>query len=107
VCFSHLRWDFVYQRPQHLMSRFAQQFRTFFIEEPLFHEGEDSLQTKLTKENVWIVTPYINCATKDKQSVVTRQKQILNILFAEKKIEKFIAWYYTPMALKISSRLKP
>lgn len=107
VCFSHLRWDFVYQRPQHLMSRFAQQFRTFFIEEPLFHEGEDSLQTKLTKENVWIVTPYINCATKDKQSVVTRQKQILNILFAEKKIEKFIAWYYTPMALKISSHLKP
>lgn len=23
ICFSHLRWDFVFQRPQHLMSRFA------------------------------------------------------------------------------------
>ncbi len=36
VCFSHLRWDFVYQRPQHLMSRFAKQFRVFFIEEPVY-----------------------------------------------------------------------
>ena len=23
ICFSHLRWHFVYQRPQHLMTRFA------------------------------------------------------------------------------------
>ena len=23
ICFSHLRWDFVFQRPQHLMTRFA------------------------------------------------------------------------------------
>ena len=39
VCFSHLRWDFVYQRPQHLMSRFARGGRVFFIEEPLPGEG--------------------------------------------------------------------
>ena len=25
ICFSHLRWDFVFQRPQHLMSRFARE----------------------------------------------------------------------------------
>ena len=30
ICFSHLRWDFVYQRPQHLMSRFARQGRVFY-----------------------------------------------------------------------------
>ncbi len=23
ACFSHLRWDFIYQRPQHLLRRFA------------------------------------------------------------------------------------
>ena len=34
VCFSHLRWDFVYQRPQHLLSRAAQSRRVFFVEEP-------------------------------------------------------------------------
>src|SRR5947209_12200905 len=39
VCLSHLRWDFVYQRPQHLLSRCAQERRVFFIEEPVFHDG--------------------------------------------------------------------
>ena len=34
VCFSHLRWDFVYQRPNHLMARAARDRRVFFVEEP-------------------------------------------------------------------------
>src|ERR1700730_13754161 len=33
MVFSHLRWDFVYQRPQHLMMRLAEYYRIFFIEE--------------------------------------------------------------------------
>jgi len=107
VCFSHLRWDFVYQRPQHLMSRFAKQFRTFFIQEPVFHNSEDTLQVKINEANILVVTPHLNSAFTDRQSILTRQKQLLNIFFMEKKIEKFIAWYYTPMALKISSHLKP
>src|SRR3954467_3625783 len=36
VCFSHLRWDFVWQRPQHLLSRAAKHYRVLQIEEPLF-----------------------------------------------------------------------
>ena len=36
VCLSHLRWNFVFQRPQHLLIRFAQGQRVFFIEEPIF-----------------------------------------------------------------------
>src|SRR3954469_13213188 len=35
VCFSHLRWDFVWQRPQHLLSRAAKHYRVLVIEEPL------------------------------------------------------------------------
>ena len=57
ICFSHLRWDFVYQRPQHLMSRFSKQFRTFFIEEPIFHDAADTFQVRLTAESVWVVVP--------------------------------------------------
>ncbi len=41
--FSHLRWDFVFQRPQQLMSRLAQHYRIFFIEEPLFATGAKAL----------------------------------------------------------------
>ena len=34
ICFSHLRWNFVFQRPQHLMSRFARERRVIYWEEP-------------------------------------------------------------------------
>ncbi len=33
ICFSHLRWDFVLQRPQHLMQRFSRERRVFYFEE--------------------------------------------------------------------------
>ena len=36
--FRTLRWDFVYQRPQHLLSRFATMFTVYFVEEP-FHDA--------------------------------------------------------------------
>jgi len=39
IVFSHLRWDFVYQRPQHLMSRLARHYRIVFIEEPQAGRG--------------------------------------------------------------------
>jgi hypothetical protein len=35
ICVSHLRWDFVWQQPQHLRSRFVQKRRVLFIEEPI------------------------------------------------------------------------
>ena len=35
ICFSHLRWNFVFQRPQHLMSRFAREMDVIFWEEPI------------------------------------------------------------------------
>ena len=107
VCFSHLRWDFVYQRPQHLMSRFAKQQRVFFIEEPVYHPNTDSYHIKLSDENVWIVTPYLQENYVGDLSVATRQKQLLNRLFTDKKIKRFISWYYTPMALKFSGHLTP
>ena len=65
VCFSHLRWNFVYQRPQHLLSRFAKHFRVFFVEEPIFHSGSNSLQVTLSEENVWIIVPQLNDKMSD------------------------------------------
>src|ERR1041385_21634 len=44
ICFSHLRWDFVYQRPQHLLSRFATDRRVFYVEEPIFTSSEPKLE---------------------------------------------------------------
>src|SRR6185369_1421823 len=41
VCFSHLRWNFVFQRPQHLMTRLAKTFQVLFWEEPEFGAETD------------------------------------------------------------------
>jgi UDP-galactopyranose mutase len=60
VCLSHLRWNFVYQRPQHLLSRYAQTQRIFFIEEPIF---QPSIQVRLEISNpetgVWVIVPHL------------------------------------------------
>ncbi len=107
VCFCHLRWDFVYQRPQHLLTRFAQKFRVFFIEEPIFHAGEDICQVTLNKENVWVVKPHLSDVECSEMELIVRQKTLLNKLFAKMEIEKYLFWYYTPMALKISDQFRP
>src|SRR3954453_18246158 len=36
ICFSHLRWNFVFQRPQHLLSRAARSYSVWYFEEPVF-----------------------------------------------------------------------
>ena len=59
VCFSHLRWNFVYQRPQHLISRFTRKNRVFFIEEPIFHGDGDQLKISVSEENVTVVVPHL------------------------------------------------
>ena len=106
VCFSHLRWNFVYQRPQHLLSRFAKHFRVFFIEEPVIHDGTNNLQLTLSEENVWIVVPHLNSKLSEKESLNT-QKDLLNKFFRNMQIESYLFWYYTPMALGISDHFEP
>jgi len=46
VCFSHLRWDWVYQRPQHLLKRAALDRRVFYVEEPICDNGSVRLEVR-------------------------------------------------------------
>src|ERR1044072_9027748 len=59
ICFSHLRWDFVYQRPQHLLSRCAKDRRVFFVEEPIFAATAPKLEISERDCGVQIVTPFL------------------------------------------------
>lgn len=106
ICFSHLRWDFVYQRPQHLLSRFGKHLRTFFIEEPVFTEGEERLNVKLTQEGVHVVIPQLHPGLSEEE-INDRIKNLLNWFLTEKQIEDYVLWYYTPMALAFSNHLQP
>lgn len=116
VCFSHLRWDFVYQRPQHLLSRFARQQRVFFVEEPIFVEGPARVDIKKPQPGLYIVVPYLPKHLAHSSTIVdelfrkeveTLQRQLLNTLFMEYSIATYLLWYYTPMALTFSRHLQP
>lgn len=106
VCFSHLRWGFVFQRPNHLLSRFSKHQRVFFIEEPIFYDGEDKLQIENYNENLFVVTPHMKNNLSEQQ-VTKRQKKFVDNLFSNMNIEKYISWYYTPMALPFTNHLQP
>ncbi len=105
ICFSHLRWDFVYQRPQHLMSRFAKTNRVFFIEEPIFRDGEPELKISPREDNLFVVVPHLPHAA-DRQSLNDLQRRLLDDLIANYRIEDFVLWYYTPMMLAWTAHLE-
>ena len=46
ICFSHLRWDTDYQRPQHFMARFSTLLRVFYIEEPVLNLHISIMQSR-------------------------------------------------------------
>jgi UDP-galactopyranose mutase len=107
VCFSHLRWDFVYQRPQHLLSRFATIYSVYFVEEPLFDAASEATVTfTLKTENLWVVQPHLPANTSAEQ-VTQIQKLLLDKFLKKRKLSEFLFWYYTPMALKFSGHLTP
>jgi len=106
VCFSHLRWDFVFQRPQHLLVRFAKHFRVFYVEEAIYTMEADKLQVKKSDENIWVVVPFLQDTGSEKEKS-QRQKKLLSDLFTQFKIHDYIFWYYTSLALNISDHLNP
>lgn len=106
VCFSHLRWDFVFQRPQHLLTRFGNHIRVFFVEEPIFDAAEPRMDISARGEKIWIAVPHLP-GGHSAEEVNTMQQQLVDQLLKEQKIERFVAWYYTPMALSFSNHLKP
>ncbi len=60
LCLSHLRWDFVFQRPQHIMSRLAQTMRVLFWEEPWFDAtGKCWIERSFPASGVEVITPHL------------------------------------------------
>lgn len=106
VCFSHLRWNFVYQRPQHLLSRFSKITRLFYIEEPYFEDGPEQCQVTNSEENIWIVVPQLSRGLSEAE-IVSHQEKLLTDFFVKMSIEKYLFWYYTPMSLSFSKGFHP
>jgi hypothetical protein len=112
ICFSHLRWHFVYQRPQHLMSRAAKTARVFYFEEPVFTPLPDQLRIEVDHINgVTVVTPELTRSDFSGQTEVEhfdiRMKKLVDQLILQYGITEFVAWYYAPMALSFTGHLEP
>jgi len=107
VCLSHLRWDFVYQRPQHLLSRFAKGRRVFFVEEPIFNDERMHLDVTTRDCGVSVVVPRLPKELSSIEAVDAVLIGMINRLFEEHKINEHILWYYTPMAVGWTKHLKP
>jgi hypothetical protein len=107
LCFCHLRWNFVYQRPQHLISQWATSGRVHFFEEPtLVDTGTATLAVSEEPGGVRVLTPMLP-HDLDEQQVIEAQRRLLDDYIAKSGISDFVAWYYTPMALRFSMHLKP
>ncbi|RYD61607.1 MAG: glycosyltransferase family 1 protein, partial [Verrucomicrobiaceae bacterium] len=105
LCFSHLRWNFVYQRPQHLLSRAARSRPVYFLEEPVFEDGvEPRTDRYLSPENVWVLTPVLPSHFNAPQ-ITHALRERVDQLVAEIGRKDLLLWYYTPMALPFSRHL--
>jgi UDP-galactopyranose mutase len=105
VCFSQLRWDFVYQRPQHLMSRWARDHRVFFVEEPIFDADAAHLELQIREHGLQVVVPHLPKSPEDDINVL--QQQLIDRLFADQQIHNAILWYSTPMPIAFTRQLMP
>lgn len=107
LCFSHLRWDFVFQRPQHILTRFAKNYNVFYMEEPIFgQDQEPKLVTFKKTANLTILVPHLSAGLSDEEINLYTEKLLTNFLLGA-KLEAWTFWYYTPLALEFSRDFKP
>ncbi|HSH23894.1 MAG TPA: glycosyltransferase, partial [Acidimicrobiales bacterium] len=108
IVFSHLRWTFVWQRPQHLISRLARRRHTWFVEEPwpcdvaaprLCSEGHGDV-TRL-----WLEVPADDAHIPFDHPAAASYGDELAQLLGEH--DDLTVWLYTPMALSLGRALRP
>jgi len=58
IVFSHLRWHFVHQRPQHLLSRLAPHHPVIYVEEPVETHGLPHLEVIEVMPHVTVLRPH-------------------------------------------------
>jgi len=102
IVLSHLRWDFVTQRPQHLLTRAAKSFDVVFIEEPLWDEGlAPRAEDGIRPGGIRLIQPVLPHGTGP-QAAAAFQRKLLDAVVNDASGSEIVLWYYTPMALSFS-----
>ena len=104
VVFSHLRWGFVWQRPQQFLSRFAKKHQILFIEEPFFDRplgAEPDVTFHRVMPNVTVVTPHVDSSwnrnPKLPQKLREFTQQAIRHMNQNSEFDRPLLWYYSPM----------
>lgn len=100
LALSHLRWDFVFQRPQQLLSRAARDYRVVYIEEPVREASvEPRVVAGFRGDGVELVQPHVPDSYDDAQTSAF-QKEVVDTY--AKAADGLTLWFYTPMALRFT-----
>lgn len=106
IVFSHLRWDFVYQRPQHLLSRIGRVHDVLVVEEPV--PGELRLEVIPVAEGVTVLRPHTPSGGHGfDDAQIALVSELLHAHLAAESVERYGVWLYTPMALPFVKALSP
>ncbi|MDM0009513.1 FAD-dependent oxidoreductase [Variovorax sp. J22G73] len=108
IVFSHLRWDFVYQRPQQLLSRLAQHFHVVFVEEPMPGAAQAVLETLSPCDGVTVLRPHLaGTATGFHDDHIPQLQMLLAQHLEASGTGDYWLWFYTPMAMPLAAGLQP
>jgi glycosyltransferase involved in cell wall biosynthesis len=101
LCFSHLRWNFVFQRPQHLLTRAARAYDVYYWEEPVFDDVPAAwLHRSTSAEGVEVLVPHLPHGRRAEAAAM--QAGLLEDFLSDLREPPSLLWYYTPMALEFS-----
>jgi glycosyltransferase involved in cell wall biosynthesis len=106
VVLSHLRWGFVYQRPQHLMSRAARDRRVFFVEEPVRDALTPELEEQVTAEGVTVCVPRMppDISATAEDAILSA---MMSSLVHRHALDRYVLWYETPRSSRHTRHLTP
>ena len=104
VCVSHLRWNFVFQRPQHLLTRAASGGRVVYVEEPIGTNGEPRCDIRTDPSGVHVVVPMLPVGLDAAARQATLARMVADVASASCD-SHYVLWYYTPMALPFTHHL--
>ena len=106
IALSHLRWDFVFQRPQHLLTRAAATYDVIVVEEPIFNDDPTPRAITLDRgPHIRVIQPTLPRGTGT-AAAVDHQRAVLDGLVAA-ATGPVTLWFYTPMALPFARHLEP
>ncbi|MDR6218089.1 glycosyltransferase [Deinococcus soli (ex Cha et al. 2016)] len=106
IVLAHLRWNFVFQRPQHLMTRAARTRPVYYVEEPVFGAWDDSLVTRPEPSGVTVCTPHVREGDTPENSQA-RTAALLGALLDAHEVAEYDLWVYTPLELPVADLLQP